>query len=80
MLKCLNSSSWASSHDGRGLAVLLDRQALLAYQPMASASSISEVHHPREGAHVLGQLAGWLVVLLGGHARNTSSGDSRPQD
>jgi hypothetical protein len=54
------------AHDGGGLAVLLDGQALGV--PADRLGLLDQRGaHAREGADVLGQLAWWLVVLLGGH-------------
>ena len=68
MLKCLNSSSCAS----RMIAAAWESDSSARrcwYQPMASASSTSDVHRRANVRTSLGQLARRLVVLLGRHSQ-----------
>ena len=70
MLKCLNSSPCASRMMARGVGVGLDREALLV--PADRLGLLGQRRaQPREGAASGGQLVRRLVVLVGGHGRNT---------
>ena len=66
MLKRLNSSPWAS----RMIAFASGSPSTArrcSYQPIASASSVSEAHRRANVRVARRQLLGWLVVLVEAH-------------